>query len=29
MNLVAAFSVTPVEVVLPDGSPLPLPAILR
>jgi quercetin dioxygenase-like cupin family protein len=25
MNLVAAFSTTPVEVVLPDGSPLPLP----
>lgn len=25
MNLVAAFSVSPVEVVLPDGSPLPLP----
>jgi mannose-6-phosphate isomerase-like protein (cupin superfamily) len=25
MNLVAAFSTTPVAVVLPDGSPLPLP----
>lgn len=25
MSLVAAFSTTPVEVVLPDGSPLPLP----
>jgi mannose-6-phosphate isomerase-like protein (cupin superfamily) len=25
MNLIAAFSTTPVNVVLPDGSPLPLP----
>lgn len=25
MNLIAAFSTTPVNVLLPDGSPLPLP----